>query len=121
MGEIVAIRIGIDNGADGAIVAIDQAMNVISTWEMPSNDVGVSRRKLDKETGRMKTSAGTKRVLDMVLGHQILKLLNSMCSDIYVILESCQTFPGEGISTAFNAGRRRNSARRSLESTGRAA
>lgn len=89
------VRIGIDNGADGGIVALDGACAVVDSTIMPVLDVGVTRNG----------KRGTKRVLDMHSVLTMLTRLKGQDTDVYAVLEHAQTFPGEGRSTAFNAGR----------------
>lgn len=89
------IRIGIDNGANGAIVAIDQSHKVVLVLPMPVIDVGVMR----------KGKRGKKRVLDMAQVVTHLRNLQSLDDNVFAVLEHAQVFPGEGRSTAFNAGR----------------
>ena len=90
------IRIGIDNGAKGAIVAIDGDLQPAIVEPMPVINVGVMR----------KGKKGTKNVLDM---HRVVAILtearNAGGGDCYAVLEHAQVFPGEGRSTAFTAGR----------------
>lgn len=89
-------RIGIDNGAKGAIVVIDGKHNPVQVEPMPVINVGVTR----------KGKKGTKNILDMV---QVLSILleakRKAKGDIYAVLEHAQVFPGEGRSTAFTCGR----------------
>jgi len=89
------LRIGIDNGADGGIVVIDGKMKIVSAEVMPVMDVGVTRN------GRR----GRKRVLDMRLTMRLFREWKEADEDIFAVLEHAQVFPGEGRSTAFNAGR----------------
>jgi len=89
------IRIGIDNGANGAIVVIDGKRAVLTAEPMPVINVGVTR----------KGKKGTKRVLDMARVVGILRDAVASQDDCFAALEHAQVFPGEGRSTAFNAGR----------------
>ena len=89
------IRIGIDNGANGAIVALDRNYGVVLAELMPVLAAGVIR----------KGKKSTKRVLDMKQASMILQELRDRSRDVFAVLEHAQTFPGEGVSTAFNAGR----------------
>lgn len=91
----MAIRIGIDNGANGAIIAIDQSHKVLLALPMPVIDVGVMR----------KGKRGKKRVLDMVEVVTHLRKLKELDDNIFAVQEHAQVFPGEGRSTAFTAGR----------------
>ncbi len=95
----MAIRIGIDNGAKGAIVAINEKHEAVFYAPMPVVDVGVMR----------KGKRGVKNILDM---RAVIDMFISMkevasCGDgsIFAVLEHAQVFPGEGRSTAFTAGR----------------
>lgn len=89
-------RIGIDNGAKGAIVAIDGKAQPVIVEPMPVINVGVTR----------KGKKGTKNVLDM---HRVVAVLREVRDasggDVFAVLEHAQVFPGEGRSTAFTAGR----------------
>ena len=90
------MRIGIDNGAKGAIVVIDGKCEAVQVEPMPVINVGVIR----------KGKKGTKNLLDMVRVIEILaKAKKSSRGDVYAVLEHAQVFPGEGRSTAFTAGR----------------
>ena len=89
-------RIGIDNGAKGAIVVIDGKMQPVAVEPMPVINVGVMRRG----------KKGTKNVLDMRRVVDILReARDSSDGDVYAVLEHAQVFPGEGRITAFTAGR----------------
>ena len=89
-------RIGIDNGANGAIVVIDGRRNPTAVVPMPTIDVGVTR----------KGKRGTKRLLDMRSCLEVfLAAKNAADGDCFAVLEYAQVFPGEGRSTAFTAGR----------------
>tara|TARA_R110000751_G_scaffold33071_2_gene82573 strand:+ start:247 stop:783 length:537 start_codon:yes stop_codon:yes gene_type:complete len=94
------LRIGIDNGADGGIVALDGGCKVVNSTIMPVMNVGVTRKGKDG-----KSKPGKKRVLDMRVVVTLLRELHASDPDVYAVLEHAQTFPGEGLSTAFNAGR----------------
>lgn len=89
-------RIGIDNGAKGAIVVIDGKTQPVTVEPMPVINVGVTR----------KGKKGTKNVLDM---HRVVDVLrearDTSGGDVFAVLEHAQVFPGEGRSTAFTAGR----------------
>lgn len=87
-------RIGIDNGANGAIVVIDEKRNPVLVEPMPVLNVGVTR----------KGKKGTKRILDMARVCRLFKELREE-DDVFAVLEHAQVFPGEGRSTAFTAGR----------------
>ena len=89
------IRVGIDNGANGAIVALNHNYEVVCEELMPVLAAGVTR----------KGKKSTKRVLDMRSVSKILSGLKDLDRDIFAVLEHAQTFPGEGLSTAFTAGR----------------
>ncbi len=90
------MRIGIDNGAKGAIVAINPSLKPHLVEPMPVIDVGVMR----------KGKRGTKNVLDMRRVCTLLReLRDNSNGDIFACLEHAQVFPGEGRSTAFTAGR----------------
>ena len=89
------IRIGIDNGANGAIVALDADYQIALAELMPVLKAGVVR------AGKR----GTKRVLDMRSVCNLFVELRESDKDVFAVLEHAQTFPGEGVSTAFNAGR----------------
>tara|TARA_R110002020_G_scaffold194133_1_gene394712 strand:+ start:527 stop:1051 length:525 start_codon:yes stop_codon:yes gene_type:complete len=89
-------RIGIDNGAKGAIVVIDGKRRAVQVEPMPVINVGVTR----------KGKRGTKNILDMVRVLSILaEAKRKSKGDIFAVLEHAQVFPGEGRSTAFTAGR----------------
>lgn len=89
------IRIGIDNGANGAIVALNRRHEVVCAELMPTLDPGVKRNG----------KRGTKKVLDMRMVVDLFKRLNESDPDVFVVLEHAQVFPKEGRSTAFTAGR----------------
>ena len=90
------IRIGIDNGAKGAIVVIDGKRKAVQVEPMPVINVGVIR----------KGKKGTKNILDMVQVLSILlKAKTASRGNVFAVLEHAQVFPGEGRSTAFTAGR----------------
>jgi hypothetical protein len=97
------IRVGIDNGANGAIVALDAEGRLIRSRLMPILDPGVIRNG----------KRGTKKILDMRAFADYLCELRDMTKtspdmqtdDIFVVLEHAQVFPKEGRSTAFTAGR----------------
>jgi len=104
---VKTIRIGIDPGADGGLVALGDNRAVLSQINMPTDDVGVTRNRTDKATGKKKRVKGKKRVLDF---HAIVSWLRSVTYshdpvDVFAVLEHQQTFPGEGVSTSFNSGR----------------
>lgn len=89
-------RIGIDNGAKGAIVVIDEKRRPTAIEPMPVVNVGVTR----------KGKRGTKNILDMRRVVEILREAKSdSAGDVFAVLEHAQVFPGEGRSTAFTAGR----------------
>ena len=89
-------RIGIDNGAKGAIVVIDGDYRPTLVEPMPVINVGVRR----------KGKKGTKNILDMQRVICVLReARDESDGDIYAVLEHAQVFPGEGRSTAFTAGR----------------
>jgi|10_taG_2_1085330.scaffolds.fasta_scaffold36571_3 crossover junction endodeoxyribonuclease RuvC len=88
-------RIGIDNGAKGAIVVIDERLQPTHVEPMPVLNVGVVR----------KGKKGTKNVLDMRRVVTLFQEVKSEHWDVYAVLEHAQVFPGEGRSTAFTAGR----------------
>ena len=89
-------RIGIDNGARGAIVVIDGARKPTTIEPMPVVNVGVVR----------KGKKGTKNILDMRRVVDVLKEARDQAGgDVFAVLEHAQVFPGEGRSTAFTAGR----------------
>ena len=89
-------RIGIDNGARGAIVVIDEKRCPTTVEPMPVLNVGVTR----------KGKRGTKNILDMRRVVEILREAKSdSAEDVFAVLEHAQVFPGEGRSTAFTAGR----------------
>ena len=83
------IRIGIDNGANGAIVALNGAQRVLAAELMPILDPGVKRNG----------KRGTKKILDMSLAHEILRQLRESDRDVFAVLEHAQPFPKEGVST----------------------
>jgi hypothetical protein len=89
------IRIGIDNGANGAIVALGSRGEVVLAEFMPILDPGVTR----------KGKRGTKKILDMVRCHAMLRGLKMASPDIFAVLEHAQPFPKEGVSTSFKSGR----------------
>ena len=89
------IRIGIDNGANGAIVALNGAQRVLAAELMPILDPGVKRNG----------KRGTKKILDMSLAHEILRQLRESDRDVFAVLEHAQPFPKEGVSTSFKSGR----------------
>lgn len=88
------IRVGIDNGAEGAIVALRGNGTVLLCELMPTMDIGVRR----------KGKVGTKRVLDHGALLCIFKELRARSSDVFAVLEQAQPFPKEGVATSFNAG-----------------
>jgi hypothetical protein len=80
------LRIGIDNGLDGAIVAINQDYHVLYADLMPVIKVG------------------TKRTLDM---RAFYALLREMCGDhhnVFAVLEKAQAMPKQGGVSMFNYG-----------------
>jgi hypothetical protein len=89
------IRIGIDNGANGAIVALNNDLEVVRADLMPILDPGVLRNG----------KRGTKKILDKVRLVAILKHLRDSHRDVFCVLEHAQSFPKEGVSTAFKSGR----------------
>ena len=102
------IRIGIDNGADGGIVALGAKGELIDGVIMPTMDVGVMR----------KGKRGKKRLLNMNEVHRLFREWRESDNDVYAVLEHAQVFPGEGRSTAFNAGRGYGAMEMALVATG---
>jgi putative intracellular protease/amidase len=102
------IRIGIDNGADGGIVALKQKNELIEGVIMPTLDVGVMRGG----------KRGKKRILNMNEVHRLFKEWRKADKDVFAILEHAQVFPGEGRSTAFTAGRNYGAIEMALVATG---
>ena len=101
----MAIRIGIDNGAKGALVAIDQNRQVIEALSMPVIDIGVARKRKNPKPHQTKSYKGTKNVLDMPRISKFFKEMQALDPDVFVVLEHAQPFPKEGGATSFNSGR----------------
>jgi crossover junction endodeoxyribonuclease RuvC len=88
--------IGIDNGANGAIVAVRANLEPFAVEPMPVVNVGVTRNG----------KRGTKRILDMPRVVSLLREIQAEAGGgLFACLEHAQVFPGEGRSTAFTAGR----------------
>lgn len=84
------IYVGIDNGLDGGIVAIDENRNVVIGSITPFI---VEKKK--KSRKRHYNTTEMKRVLsEFPIG-----------SAVYVVLEKAQAMPGQGVSSMFSIGR----------------
>lgn len=79
------IRIGIDNGLDGAIVALDSYRPILAE-PMPTLK------------GR-----GNKRSINMHRVHEILRMYAGM-ADVFAVLEQAQAMPKQGGVSMFNYG-----------------
>tara|TARA_Y100000296_G_C5097626_1_gene218209 strand:+ start:190 stop:849 length:660 start_codon:yes stop_codon:yes gene_type:complete len=110
------IRVGIDSGMDGAIVALNDAHHPVVQMQMPTIDVGVRRkaRKWEERAEKAiregkkpppKTTKGKKRIYDLVEINRIFRTLKEQDEDLYVIMEQIQTRQGESASTALTAGK----------------
>jgi hypothetical protein len=89
------ITLGIDNGAEGAFVALDAHGALVFAKKTPTLDVGVTRNG----------KRGTKRALDLPAVRELLSYFGASDFSVYAVLEHAQAFPGEGVSTSFSAGR----------------
>jgi hypothetical protein len=89
------VFIGIDNGADGAIAALDGNRKVIHQEVAPVINVGAK--------------GSTKRIPNVQRMAQILRQLVSFVggdtSQLFAVLEKAQPYPREGAVTSFNYGR----------------
>jgi hypothetical protein len=96
------IWIGVDNGADGGIVAIDEGMRVVAQYEPPYIDVGVRRKS--RKTGEMRD--GVKRVFDIAGARDIVNDLVKLSEHggMFAVLEHAQPMPKEGSVTSFHYG-----------------
>jgi crossover junction endodeoxyribonuclease RuvC len=81
------IRGGIDNGLDGAIVAIDRTYSVVCSEVMP-------------------VIGSTKRQIDMVALLEVLASIQRLCrpSGLFFVLERAQAMPKQGGVSMFNYG-----------------
>lgn len=98
------VRIGVDNGADGGIVALDEAQRVLLQEAPPYEDIGVERVR--RTTGEK--YEGTKRILDV---HALVAIIRRLVGlgeladgDIFAVLEYAQPMPKEGSVTSFHYG-----------------
>ena len=100
------IRIGIDNGANGAIVAIGDDHRIVASYLMPVIDVGVRRTRSNPKPHQTKTYKGTKRILDR---QAVLRLLRDLIAqsrdDIFAVLEEARAGQKEGRGSIFTSGR----------------
>lgn len=78
------VRIGIDNGVSGGIVALDGQRRPVLACPMPTFG---KRKQLDRP-----------RVLE------VLRSLRSCGDDVEAVLEYAQAFPGQGVATSFRYG-----------------
>tara|TARA_Y100000034_G_scaffold25945_1_gene30982 strand:+ start:3973 stop:4695 length:723 start_codon:yes stop_codon:yes gene_type:complete len=111
------IRIGIDNGADGAIVAINDVRDVIWASQTPHASLGVKRRKkgggTKQGTKRVAAPADARDVMRHILGGGTPGVPLWMWEavrlgpkpDVFAVLEYAQSMPGQGISTTFEYAR----------------
>lgn len=106
------LRIGIDNGADGAIVALDENRRVVLSVNNPSVDVGATRTRRNPKPGETKMRKGTKRVPDLP---GMLSLMRELLTvplweagkdyDVFAVLEHAQAMPKQGSASTFEYAR----------------
>jgi crossover junction endodeoxyribonuclease RuvC len=80
------LRVGIDNGQTGAIVAIDDARRVVLAERMPLVKITKTRKALD--------CAELYRIMGRLAEHR----------DVFVCVEHAQAMPAQGASSGFNYG-----------------
>jgi hypothetical protein len=94
----VIVSVGIDNGLNGAVVAIDEDYNVLGWWDCPT---------IESTT---KSAGKTKRHRDFAIP-EMLKILQHIMDlvlagrHVKVFLEYAQAMPKQGVTSTFKTGR----------------
>lgn len=110
------IRLGIDPGMDGHLVALRGDLSVAPSMQMPTIDVQVTRQtrnwaakaKKAEEEGKRpppKSRTGKKRIYDLAELNRVLLELLELDQDLFVALEVVQVRSKESAAGALAAGR----------------
>jgi hypothetical protein len=104
------IFVGIDNGMDGAIVAIRPNGDPVLVEPTPTfTPGGTTKKRVDAEGNLKGGNPSTKRVPDIQgqvrFLREIVVAAGGNPADVFAILEKAQAYPKEGAVTSFNYGR----------------
>ena len=109
------LRVGWDNGMNGAVVAIDDRYQVVYQSAMPVTEIGVRRKtrswderarkaSLEGKPIPAKTTKGKKRVIDEHGVAEIFAHLMTIDRDLFVVVEQAAPGRNDSVGSAFAYG-----------------
>lgn len=94
------ISVGIDNGLNGAVVAIDEGFKVLGWWDCPISE-STTKKSGKPRTHREFSPRGMKDILEEIVG---VWPRGAKCP-VRVWLEVAQAMPKQGLSSTFKTGK----------------